>query len=207
MGWQESELAPADLAAHPVAQYRAWLADAEAAGLAEPQAAVLVTATPDGSPSGRNVLVRRTDDERGFGFFTNRRSRKGREIEVNPQVALVVGWIPLHRQITVRGTATLMGEAESDAYFAERPRGSQLAAWASDQSEVIADRAVLLERVAEEEARWAGRAVERPPHWGGWWVRPEAVEVWHGRPSRLHDRLRYRRSEHAGGWTIDRLAP
>lgn len=200
----EATLDVADLAANPLDQYRSWLDDARAAELVEPQACVLITSTPDGHPSGRHVLIRRTTDD-AFGVFTDGRSRKAREIEANPSVALVVGWVPLRRQITVTGTARTMGAAESDDYFAQRPRGSQIAAWASHQSSVLPDRATLEARVAEQTARWEGQEVQRPPDWGGWWITPDVVEIWQGRESRLHDRLRYRRD--GDGWLVERLSP
>lgn len=198
-----------DLAADPLDQYRAWLAEATEAGLHEPQAAVIITSTPDGHPSGRHVLVRRTTAT-AFGIFTNEESRKAREITANPHVALVVGWVPMGRQVLVTGVAEAMTDAESDEYFATRPRGSQISAWASKQSTVIPDRAFLEQRVAEETERWEGREVERPPDWGGFWITPDAVECWQGRDDRLHDRLRYRRptaDEAAGPWIVERLSP
>jgi pyridoxamine 5'-phosphate oxidase len=158
------------------------------------------------------VLVRRTSATR-FGIFTNEESRKAREIMANPHVALVVGWVPMGRQVLVTGVAELMTDAESDEYFASRPRGSQIAAWASKQSTVIPDRDLLEQRVAEETERWEGRDVQRPPNWGGFWIRPETVECWQGRESRLHDRLRYRRpapDESPGSdaaWIVERLSP
>jgi pyridoxamine 5'-phosphate oxidase len=198
-------LSEADLAADPFTQYKAWLADAEHAQLREPQAAVIITSTPDGHPSGRHVLMRQVSST-GFGFFTNQESRKAAEISVNPHVALVVGWVPLMRQVIATGTVEAMTDTESDDYFRLRPRGSQIAAWASKQSEVIPDRAALEAEVAAETARWEGRDVERPPNWGGYWVRPAAVEFWQGRENRLHDRLRYVRDAGAG-WRVERLAP
>ncbi|OWY62000.1 pyridoxamine 5'-phosphate oxidase, partial [cyanobacterium TDX16] len=189
---RDRTLSEADLAADPLDQYRTWLAEATEAGLDEPQAAVIITSTPDGHPSGRHVLVRRTSAT-AFGVFTNEESRKAREMTANPHVALVVGWVPMGRQVLVTGVAEPMTDTESDEYFASRPRGSQIAAWASKQSTVIPDRAFLEQRVAEETERWEGRDVERPPNWGGFWITPEAVELWQGRESRLHDRLRYRR--------------
>jgi pyridoxamine 5'-phosphate oxidase len=207
---RDRTLDEADLAADPLDQYRAWLAEATEAGLDEPQAAVIITSTPDGHPSGRHVLVRRTSSS-AFGIFTNEESRKAREITTNPNVALVVGWVPMGRQVLATGTAEPMTDAESDEYFASRPRGSQIAAWASKQSSVIRDRVFLEQRVAEETARWDGKDVERPGSWGGFWITPETVECWQGRESRLHDRLRYRRparaDESAGPWVVERLSP
>jgi pyridoxamine 5'-phosphate oxidase len=197
-------LSEADLAADPLEQYRAWLAEAVAEGLAEPQAAVLITSTPDGHPSGRHVLVRRTSPT-AFGVFTNQESRKAQEILANPAVAMVVGWVPMLRQVIVTGTAVPMSDQESDDYFATRPRGSQIAAWASKQSTVIPDRSALEASVADEHLRWVGRVVERPAKWGGFWITPDTVECWPGRQSRLHDRLRYRRDGQA--WIVARLSP
>jgi pyridoxamine 5'-phosphate oxidase len=204
---RDRTLSPPDLAADPLDQYRAWLAEATEAGLDEPQAAVIITSTLDGRPSGRHVLVRRTSPT-AFGIFTNQESRKAQEILANPHVAMTVGWVPMGRQVQVTGTAAPMTAEESDEYFASRPRGSQIAAWASKQSTVIPDRDFLEQRVAEETERWEGRDVERPPNWGGFWVTPETVEFWQGRESRLHDRLRYRHADDAPDtWMVERLSP
>jgi pyridoxamine 5'-phosphate oxidase len=165
---------------------------------------VLATADGAGRPSARAVLLRGLD-ERGFVFFTNSRSRKAQEMEANPHAALVFLWQPLHRQIRVSGTVSRVDAATEDAYFAGRPRGSQLAAWASDQSEVIADRAVLDRRYAELDAEYAGREVPRPPHWGGYRLAHDTVELWLQGANRMHDRLRYVRA--GAGWRIERLAP
>jgi pyridoxamine 5'-phosphate oxidase len=195
---------PGDLDPDPIVQFRRWLADAEAAGVAEPGAMVLATATPDGSPSARYVLLRGLDD-RGFAFFTNYRSAKAGDLEANPRAALVFGWDPLHRQVRVTGPVERVAASESDAYFASRARGSRIGAWASPQSGVLADRTQLEGLVAEADARFPEEEIPRPPHWGGYRVRPEVVELWQGRQDRLHDRLRYRRD--GDGWAIDRLAP
>ena len=190
----------------PFAEFDRWLAAAEASGDPEPNAMTLATVGADGRPSARTVLLRGIDP-RGFRFFTNRRSRKGRELAVNPSCALVFRWAALQRQVCVTGRAEELGDEESDAYFATRPRGHRLGAWASDQSTVIPSRDVLEERLAELEATYPGD-VPRPPHWGGYVVVPDTFELWEGRPNRLHDRLRYRRDGGGdGGWVVERLAP
>jgi pyridoxamine 5'-phosphate oxidase len=194
---RESEADPDALA-----QFRRWFA--EAAGLPQPEAMTLATATVDAEPSARMVLLRGLD-ERGFVFFTNFDSRKGRELLSNPRAALVFYWAAQDRQVRVEGRVEPVSAAESDAYFAGRARGSQLGAWASPQSEVIPGREFLEKRMRDLERRYAGQEVPRPPHWGGWRVVPEVIEFWQGQPNRLHDRLRYRRQE--GGWSLERLAP
>lgn len=194
-----------ELAPDPMAQFARWYAEARAAGQPEPEAMSLATATPQGAPSVRMVLLKRSGPD-GFVFYTNRASRKGRELAANPAVALAWRWATLERQVRVTGTASLLGDAESDTYFAGRPRGSQLGAWASRQSEVLADRAELEARLAELDARFAGVTVPRPPWWGGYLVAPDTVEFWQGRTSRLHDRFRYER-DRAGGWRVERLNP
>jgi pyridoxamine 5'-phosphate oxidase len=197
-------LGQADVDADPLRQFRLWLDEALAVGVPEPHAMTLATATPDGRPSARTVLLRGLD-ERGFAFFTNYDSRKGRELEANPLAALVFYWTELERQVRVEGRVGRTSAAESDAYFRGRPVGSRLGAWASHQSEVIAGREVLEEQMAEFLRRYPGDDVPRPPHWGGYRLTPDVVEFWQGRPNRLHDRLRYRRD--GAAWRLERLAP
>lgn len=210
LSYDRGTLVEADLAPDPLAQFRHWLADAIAGELAEPNAMVLSTVSADGVPSARTVLLKDAD-ARGFVFYTNLRSRKGREIEVARRAACVFPWLPLHRQVVVVGSAVEVPRDEAADYFASRPHGSRLGAWASRQSEVIADRAVLEERYAELLERFPGD-VPLPDFWGGWIVVPQTVEFWQGRESRLHDRLRYRRVRDGGmddatAWVVERLSP
>lgn len=193
------------LPASPLDLFTAWFADAQAAGVVEPNAMTLATATPDGRPSARIVLLKGAD-ARGFAFYTNHDSRKGRELDAHPFAALVFWWGPLERQVRVEGRVERVEAPEADAYYASRPRGSRLGAWASPQSDEIPDRAILDRRLADATARFADDDVERPAFWGGYRVVPAAVEFWQGRPSRLHDRFLYRRDA-AGGWAPVRLAP
>jgi pyridoxamine 5'-phosphate oxidase len=202
--YTHAALDEARVAADPIDQFAAWYNEALAAGLFEPHAMCLATATPDGRPSNRIVLLRSFGPD-GFRFFTNYQSRKALDLAANPRAALVFYWDRLDRQVRIEGTIEPVSPAESDDYFRTRPHGAQLAAWAALQSEPIPDRASLEAAVAELERRF-GADVPRPPHWGGYRVVPELIEFWQGRPNRLHDRLRYRRNPR-GGWLLDRLAP
>ena len=199
-----SELRRDDLAAEPLEQFRRWFE--EATGVVEvPEAMALATAAPDGSPSLRMVLLKRFD-ERGLVFHTHYASRKGREVEANPRAALLFHWSPLGRQVRVEGAVERLPEADSDAYFATRPREAQIGAVASQQSEPLESRGVLDERLADVEREYEGEAVPRPSSWGGYLVVPAAWEFWQHRDNRLHDRFRYERAP-GGGWTITRLYP
>jgi pyridoxamine 5'-phosphate oxidase len=197
-------LAEADVDADPVVQFGRWFEQAEQAGLLEPHAMTLATATPDGRPSARMVLLRGFD-ERGFCFYTNYQSRKGVELAANPRAALVFWWDKLERQVRIEGRVERTSRAESEAYFSSRPPGSQLSAAASPQSRVIDGRATLERRVTELATGQRDGQVPLPEFWGGYRLAHEVVEFWQGRPNRLHDRLRYRRA--GSGWKLERLAP
>jgi pyridoxamine 5'-phosphate oxidase len=205
-------LAESHASADPLEQFGRWLAEVVAGGLTEPNAMVLATASPDGVPSARTVLLKGYD-ERGFTFFTNLGSQKGQELARNPRAALVFPWHALQRQVRVSGPVVELSRGEVAAYFCTRPHDSQLGAWASPQSQVVADRSVLDQRYAELSRRWpTAEEVPLPDFWGGYRVVPETVEFWAGRASRMHDRLRYRRDLAAdtgtgSGWLRERLAP
>lgn len=203
-------LAEADADPDPLVMFERWFADAESAGLHEPNAMVVATVSPDphgsgvGQPSARTVLLKGLTED-GFAFFTNTASRKGSDLAAEPRCALLFPWHPLERQVRVEGVAVPLSEAEVAAYFATRPRPSQLGAHASHQSRVVAGREELARAYAAAEERYAGRDVPVPEEWGGYRVRPERIEFWQGRPGRMHDRLRYRREGSA--WVVERLAP
>lgn len=194
-----------DLAKDPFRQFEKWFQEAEAAKLTEPNAMVLSTVGREGRPSARTVLLKGIDG-RGFVFYTNYESRKGRELETHARASLLFPWIALERQVIVEGAVTKVTREESDAYFQSRPLASQLSAWASAQSSVVSGRKALEDALKEMEKKFAGKIVPLPPHWGGFRVAPETVEFWQGRRSRLHDRLRYRRDTE-GSWAIERLSP
>ena len=199
-------LSERDLATDPVTQFGRWFDEAVTAGLPEPNAMVLATCSRDGLPSARIVLLKGYDDL-GFTFFSNAGSRKGRDLAQNPRAALLFPWHPMERQVRVEGVVELLDRAVTEQYFRTRPRNSQLGAWASDQSQVIAGRAELESRARAAADRWGENVpVPLPPTWAGYRVGVETVEFWQGRASRLHDRLRYRR-DIGGGWLVERLAP
>ena len=193
-----------NVALDPIAQFSRWFQEAMGSACAEPNAMTLATAEQDGRPSARIVLLKGFD-ARGFVFFTNYRSRKGRELALNPQGALLFHWIELERQVRIEGEVEMVAREESDEYYASRPLGSRLGAWASPQSEVIARRDELQSQLGEVSAKF-GDDPPRPEHWGGYRLAPDVVEFWQGRPNRLHDRVRYIR-ESATVWKIERLAP
>lgn len=200
-----SGLLEKDLARDPFRQFDKWFQEAQGAKVNEPNAMVVSTTTKDGRPSSRIALLKAVDG-RGFVFFTNYESRKGRELAENPRASLLFPWISLERQIIIEGSVTKVTREESETYFHSRPRASQLGAWVSQQSSIITNRSVLDESMKALEKKYGDTEVPLPANWGGYRVSPESVEFWQGRRSRLHDRLRYQRNK-AGDWVVERLAP
>ena len=197
-------IAEADTASNPFKQFATWFEQAVSAELPEPNAMTLATATADGKPSARLVLLK-DYSERGFVFYTNYNSIKGQQLSANPWAALVFWWAELERQVRIEGKVEKLSTQESDTYFHSRPWGSQLGAWVSEQSQIIPSREVLDQRLEQLKAQYADKEIPRPPHWGGFRVIPSLIEFWQGRPSRLHDRLCYRFED--GNWTRERLSP
>ena len=202
--YARARLDEANVSPDPITEFARWFEEAVKAEVQEPNAMTLATASPDGAPSARIVLLKGFD-ERGFVFFTDYRSQKGTELEQNPRAALVFYWPELERQIRITGATLPVGREESEAYFRTRPRGSRISAWVSHQSQVIAGRKLLEDRVPELEKRFPGDDVPLPPYWGGVRLAPTSVEFWQGRTSRLHDRIRYTRDDER--WRIERLSP
>lgn len=204
--YENKSLRRAEMHPDPIEQFATWFSTAINSGLPEANAVILATASPDGKPSARVVLLKNFD-QRGFVFFTNYLSQKGRELEANPRAEFALYWQALKRQIRVTGRVEKTSRAESQTYFHSRPRGSQLGAWVSHQSEVIDARRILDARMAEMTERFANQdVIELPPHWGGYRIVPEVIEFWQGQLDRLHDRFRYTRQKE-GAWLLERLAP
>lgn len=200
-----SGLRRADLNADPITQFKAWFQEAHEAGMLEPNAMTLATVGEDGHPSARIVLLKAVD-WRGFIFFTNYESKKGRELARNPRAALNIFWPEMERQVCIAGTTTRISAGESDEYFKSRPKGSRLAAWVSCQSEVIPDRTVLETKLSAAQEKYPADEVPRPPYWGGYCLAPERIEFWQGRQNRLHDRFQYSKQAD-GSWKLERLSP
>ncbi len=202
--YTKNGLSEDEVADHPLNQFQNWFHAALDSGLSEPNAMHLSTVSAEGRPSSRIVLLKELDDE-GFVFYTNYHGKKGRDLAVNSSASLTFFWVDLERQVRIEGKVTKVSAQESDDYFAVRPRGSQIGAWVSHQSEIIPSREILEENQKEYEQKFADKEVPRPPHWGGYRLTPDRVEFWQGRPSRLHDRLVYNLRDEK--WTINRLAP
>ncbi|GBD31224.1 Pyridoxine/pyridoxamine 5'-phosphate oxidase [bacterium HR33] len=200
----EAGLNEEDLDPDPIKQFQLWFAEVQAAGIPEPTAMILATADREGRPSARTVLLKSVD-RRGFVFYTNYESRKGKQLEENPRAALVFNWPQLRRQVCIEGSVSKVSREESEAYFKTRPRGHQLGAWASRQSSVVSSREELDGRLAALELEYRGKEIPLPPYWGGYLVAPERIEFWQGRANRMHDRLVYRRQ--GDGWVVERLSP
>jgi pyridoxamine 5'-phosphate oxidase len=203
--YQLQQLLETDVATDPFAQFERWWHDALKGEIDEVNAMTLATASREGIPSARIVLLKSVSEE-GFVFFTNYDSRKGKELAENPKACLVFFWKELERQVRIHGSIEKVSAAESDAYFQSRPFGSRIGAWASPQSSVIGSREAIEANIEKYQQQFTEDNIQRPPHWGGYLVIPTEIEFWQGRPNRLHDRIRYVRAE-AGGWTIERLAP
>ncbi|HEY8259461.1 MAG TPA: pyridoxamine 5'-phosphate oxidase [Gemmatimonadales bacterium] len=204
--YSRARLDESDVSHDPFVEFARWFAEAQDAQLPEPNAMTLATASAEGVPSARIVLLK-AFDERGFVFFSDYRSRKGGELEANPRAALVFYWGELDRQVRITGGVALTAHEESERYFKSRPLGSRLGAWASRQSQVIPSRATLERDLQEVEARFGTDDVPLPPYWGGYRVVPDTIEFWQGRESRLHDRIRYVKEAGAKGWRVERLSP
>ena len=202
--YRSGELHENEIKENPFQQFEIWMQDAINNKTIEPNAMAVATSTPDGKPSIRVVLLKELTDD-GFVFFTNYNSRKGHEIDFNPNAAIVFDWHIMERQVRIEGTIKKVSNEESDAYFNSRPEGSKIGAWVSPQSQVVNGREELDKLQQQTEQRFAGKSIPRPPHWGGYIVIPTTIEFWQGRPSRLHDRIRYTKTTE--GWKIDRLAP
>jgi pyridoxamine 5'-phosphate oxidase len=202
--YTQAGLLEADIESNPYQQFKLWFEQAVAANLVEPNAMTLATVTVEGKPSARIVLLKGFDD-RGFVFYTNYNSQKGVELQKCPHAALVFLWQDLERQVRIEGKIELVSAAEATAYFHSRPVGSQLGAWASEQSSIIEDRSILEHRLQELTTEYLDQEIPKPPHWGGFRVVPQEIEFWQGRPNRLHDRIRYQLV--ASDWRIARLAP
>ena len=204
--YETAGLDRADLDSDPIVQWHAWYEQAASAGVAEPNAMTVATVDQHSAPDSRVVLARAVD-ARGFVFYTNYDSAKSQQILVNPVASAVFAWLDLHRQVRVRGTVQRIAETESDEYFASRPRESQIGAWASPQSQPLADRTIIETRMTEFRAKFENQDVPRPASWGGWRLTPNVIEFWQGRPSRLHDRFNYTLDAATNQWQIQRLAP